>query len=120
MAELCDIYVNDAFATAHRAQASTSGVVKYVPVACAGPLLINELEALTKVLKDPARPLVAIVGGSKVSTKLTILEALSRKVDQLIVGGGIANTFLRAAGYNIGNSLHEPDLVNAAKELMTK
>ena len=120
MAELCDIYVNDAFATAHRAQASTSGVVKYVPVACAGPLLINELEALTKVLKDPARPLVAIVGGSKVSTKLTILEALSRKVDQLIVGGGIANTFLRAAGYNIGNSLHEPDLVNTAKELMTK
>lgn len=118
MSELCDVYVNDAFATAHRAQASTSGVVKYVHVACAGPLLIKEMEALSKVLKEPAKPLVAIVGGSKVSTKLTILESLSNKVDQLIVGGGIANTFLKAAGYAIGNSLNEPDLVDTAKELI--
>ncbi len=118
MAKLCDVYVNDAFATAHRAQASTYGVAKYAPVACAGPLLITELKALTKALRDPATPLVAIVGGAKVSTKLTILESLLEKVDQLIVGGGIANTFLKAAGNNIGNSLHEPDLVNVAKKLM--
>jgi phosphoglycerate kinase len=120
MAELCDIYVNDAFATAHRAQASTSGVVKYVPIACAGPLLITELKALSKILRDPAKPIVAIVGGAKVSTKLTILESLSEKVDQLIVGGGIANTFLKAAGYNIGNSLCEAELVDTAKELLTQ
>jgi phosphoglycerate kinase len=120
MADLCDIYVNDAFATAHRAQASTSGVVKYVPIACAGPLLITELKALSKILRDPAKPIVAIVGGAKVSTKLTILESLSGKVDQLIVGGGIANTFLKAAGYNIGNSLCETELVDTAKELLTQ
>ena len=118
MAALCQVYVNDAFATAHRAQASTYGVAKYVPVACAGPLLITELKALSIVLRNPASPLLAIVGGSKVSTKLTILESLSEKVDQLIVGGGIANTFLKAAGHNIGNSLYEPDLVNTAKKLM--
>lgn len=118
MAALCQVYVNDAFATAHRAQASTHGVAKYVPVACAGPLLITELKTLSTVLRDPARPLLAIVGGSKVSTKLTILESLSEKVDQLIVGGGIANTFLKAAGHNIGYSLHEPDLVDDANKLM--
>ena len=120
MAELCDVYVNDAFATAHRAQASTSGVVKYVPVACAGPLLIRELKTLSKILRNPAKPIVAIVGGAKVSTKLTILESLSEKVDQLIVGGGIANTFLKATGYKIGNSLCEAELVDTAKELMTQ
>jgi len=118
MAKLCDVFVNDAFATAHRSQASTYGVAKYAPVACAGPLLITELKALTKALRDPATPLVAIVGGAKVSTKLTILESLLEKVDQLIVGGGIVNAFLKAAGNNIGNSLHEPDLVNVAKKLM--
>jgi phosphoglycerate kinase len=119
MAALCQVYVNDAFATAHRAQASTHGVAKYVPVACAGPLLITELKALSAVLREPARPLLAIVGGSKVSTKLTILESLSEKVDQLIVGGGIANTFLKAAGHNIGNSLFEADLIDEAKKIMT-
>lgn len=119
MAALCQVYVNDAFATAHRAQASTHGVAKYVPVACAGPLLITELKALSTVLREPAKPMLAIVGGSKVSTKLTILESLSEKVDQLIVGGGIANTFLKAAGHNIGNSLHEPDLIDAANKLMS-
>jgi phosphoglycerate kinase len=119
MAALCQVYVNDAFATAHRAQASTHGVAKYVPVACAGPLLITELKALSTVLRDPAKPMLAVVGGSKVSTKLTILESLTEKVDQLIVGGGIANTFLKAAGHNIGNSLYEPDLVDKAKKLMT-
>jgi len=118
MASLCNVYVNDAFATAHRAQASTYGIAKYVPVACAGPLLIAELKALTKALREPATPLVAIVGGSKVSTKLNILESLLEKVDQLIVGGGIANTFLKAAGYNIGHSLFEPELVSVANELM--
>ncbi len=118
MAALGNVYVNDAFATAHRAQASTYGVAKYVPVACAGPLLMAELNALSKALEKPAKPLVAIVGGSKVSTKLTILESLSKKVDQLIVGGGIANTFLKAAGHNIGNSLYEQELVSAAKKLL--
>lgn len=117
MAALCDVYVMDAFGTAHRAQASTHGVAKYAPVACAGPLLAAELEALSKALDNPARPLVAIVGGSKVSTKLTVLESLSKIVDQLIVGGGIANTFIAAAGYNVGKSLYEPDLIDVAKKL---
>lgn len=120
MALLCDIYVNDAFGTAHRAEATTHGIAKYAPVVCAGPLLAAELDALGKALGAPARPLVAIVAGSKVSTKLTILEALSAKVDQLIVGGGIANTFLLAAGFNIGKSLAEPDLLDAAKAVMAK
>ncbi len=120
MAQLCDIYVNDAFGTAHRAEATTQGIAKYAPVVCAGPLLAAELDALGKALGAPARPLVAIVAGSKVSTKLTILEALSAKVDQLIVGGGIANTFLLAAGYKIGKSLAEADLVDAAKAVMAK
>ena len=120
MAQLCDIYVNDAFGTAHRAEATTQGIAKYAPVVCAGPLLAAELDALGKALSAPARPLVAIVAGSKVSTKLTILEALSAKVDQLIVGGGIANTFLLAAGYKIGKSLAEADLVDAAKAVMAK
>ena len=120
MASLCNIYVNDAFATAHRAQASTHGVAKYAPVACAGPLLIAELKALSGILREPEKPLLAIVGGSKVSTKLTILESLLKKVNQLIVGGGIANTFLAAAGYNIGNSLYEPDLVSKASSLMSQ
>ena len=119
MAQLCQVYVNDAFATAHRAQASTHGVAKYVPVACAGPLLITELKALSAALRNPDKPMLAIVGGSKVSTKLTILESLLDKVDQLIVGGGIANTFLKAAGYNIGQSLHEPDLVEQAGKLIS-
>ena len=118
-AELCDIFVMDAFGTAHRAQASTHGVAKYAPIACAGPLLAGELSALDKALADPARPLVAIVAGSKVSTKLKVLETLSDKVDQLIVGGGIANTFLAAAGYPVGNSLCEADLIPVAKNLMT-
>ncbi len=120
MAGLCDVYVNDAFATAHRAQASTHGVAKYAPVACAGPLLVNEIEHLARAFENPARPLAAIVGGSKVSTKLTVLESLLQKVDQLIVGGGIANTFLVAAGYDVGRSLYEADLVETARELMTK
>ena len=116
-AALCDIYVMDAFGTAHRAQASTHGVAKHAPVACAGPLLAGELEALGKALDNPARPMVAIVGGSKVSTKLTVLESLSKVVDGLIVGGGIANTFIAAAGYNVGKSLYEPDLIDEAKKL---
>lgn len=120
MAALCDIYVNDAFGTAHRAQASTHGVAKYAPVACAGPLLVAELEALGKVLAQPKSPLVAIVGGSKVSTKLGVLEALADKVDQLIVGGGIANTFLAAQGLEVGKSLYEPDLVDIAKSISAK
>jgi len=120
MAALCDIYVNDAFGTAHRAQASTHGVAKYAKTACAGPLLVNELEALTRALNHPRKPLVAIVGGSKVSTKLTVLETLSDKVDQLIVGGGIANTFMLATGLQIGKSLVEKDLVDAAKKLLQK
>lgn len=118
MAALCDIYVMDAFGTAHRAQASTHGVAKYAPVACAGPLLAAELDALGKALDNPARPMVAIVGGSKVSTKLTVLDSLSKVVDQLIVGGGIANTFIAAAGFNVGKSLYEADLVDEAKRLM--
>ena len=117
-AGLCDVYVMDAFGTAHRAEASTNAVAKYAPVACAGPLLAAELEALEKAMAKPARPLVAIIGGSKVSTKLTILEALTSKVDQLIVGGGIANNFLKAAGFPVGKSLYEPDLVDEAKRLM--
>ncbi len=117
-AALCDVFVMDAFGTAHRAQASTYGVAKYAPVACAGPLLAGELEALGKALNDPARPMVAIVGGSKVSTKLTVLDSLSKVVDQLIPGGGIANTFIAAAGYSVGKSLYEPDLVDEAKRLM--
>jgi phosphoglycerate kinase len=119
-AALCDVYVMDAFGTAHRAQASTHGAGKFAPVACAGLLLAEELDALQKALADPARPMVAIVGGSKVSTKLTVLEALSDKVDQLVVGGGIANTFLMAAGKNVGKSLCEADLVPTAKALMEK
>jgi phosphoglycerate kinase len=119
-AKLCDVFVMDAFGTAHRAEASTHGIAKYAPVACAGILLTQELDALTKALLKPARPMVAIVGGSKVSTKLTVLESLSEKVDQLVVGGGIANTFLRASGKNVGKSLCEDDLVPTAKMLMDK
>ncbi len=119
MAALCDVFVMDAFGTAHRAEASTHGVAKFAAIACAGPLLVNELIALDKALDKPKRPLVAIVAGSKVSTKLTVLESLLNKVDQLIVGGGIANTFLLAAGYPIGKSLAEPDMVDIAKRLMT-
>jgi phosphoglycerate kinase len=118
MAALCDVYVNDAFGTAHRAEATTHGIAKYAKVACAGPLMAAEIDALTRALDEPARPLVAIVGGSKVSTKLTILAALAEKVDQLIVGGGIANTFLLAAGKEIGKSLAEPELVSEAKKIM--
>ena len=116
-ASLCDIFVMDAFGTAHRAQASTYGVAQFAPVACAGPLLAGELDALGKALDNPARPMVAIVGGSKVSTKLTVLESLSKIVDQLIVGGGIANTFIAAEGYGVGKSLYEEDLVETAKKL---
>jgi len=119
-ASLCDVFVMDAFGTAHRAQASTHGVGKFAPVACAGLLLAEELDALNKALANPARPMVAIVGGSKVSTKLTVLEALSEKVDQLVVGGGIANTFLKATGKNVGKSLCEDDLVDTAKALIEK
>jgi len=119
-AALCDIFVMDAFGTAHRAQASTHGVGKFAPVACAGLLLSSELESLQKALANPARPMVAIVGGSKVSTKLTVLESLSEKVDQLVVGGGIANTFLKAMGFNVGKSLCEDDLVDTAKALVEK
>jgi len=119
-ASLCDVYVMDAFGTAHRAQASTHGAGKFAPVACAGLLLAEELDALNKALADPARPMVAIVGGSKVSTKLTVLEALSEKVDQLVVGGGIANTFLKATGRNVGKSLCEDDLIDTAKALIAK
>ena len=118
MAALCDIFVMDAFGTAHRAQASTYGVAKYAPVACAGPLLAAELEALGKALDNPQRPMVAIVGGSKVSTKLTVLDSLSGVVDQLIPGGGIANTFIAACGHNVGKSLYEEDLIPEAKRLM--
>lgn len=117
-AALSDIYVMDAFGTAHRAQASTHGVGQYAPISCAGPLLAGELDALGKALDAPSRPMVAIVGGSKVSTKLTVLDALSGVVDQLIPGGGIANTFIAAAGYNVGKSLYEEDLIPQAKELM--
>jgi phosphoglycerate kinase len=119
-AKLCDIFVMDAFGTAHRAQASTHGVAKYAPLACAGPLLARELDALEKAIANPAAPVAAIVGGSKVSTKLMVLETLADKVDQLIVGGGIANTFLAAAGKPVGKSLYEPDLIPAAQALMDK
>ncbi len=118
LAKLCDVYVNDAFGTAHRAEATTHGIAKFAPVACAGPLLAAELDALGKALGDPARPLAAIVAGSKVSTKLTILKSLATKVDRLIVGGGIANTFMLAAGLKIGKSLAEADLVNEAKAII--
>ena len=118
MAKLCDVYVNDAFGTAHRAEATTHGIAKYAPVACAGPLLAAELEALGKALARPARPLVAIVGGSKVSTKLTVLKALAAKVDALIVGGGIANTFILAAHGHVGKSLVEKDLVGEAQAIL--
>ena len=118
MAALCDVFVMDAFGTAHRAQASTYGVAEYAPVACAGPLLITELEALGKALENPARPMVAIVGGSKVSTKLTVLDALSNKVDKMIVGGGIANTFIAAAGHPVGKSLCEVDMLDQARKLL--
>lgn len=119
-AALCDVFVMDAFGTAHRAQASTHGVARFAPLACAGPLLAGELEALRTALANPARPLVAIVGGSKVSTKLTVLESLSAKVDQLIVGGGIANTFLAASGLPVGKSLCETELIDQARALMAK
>ncbi len=119
-AALCDIFVMDAFGTAHRAQASTHGAGVYAPIACAGLLLSSELDSLAKALAEPARPMVAIVGGSKVSTKLTVLEALSEKVDQMVVGGGIANTFLKAMGHNVGKSLCEDDLVDTAKALVEK
>ena len=118
MAAMCDIFAMDAFGTAHRAQASTHGVAKYAPVACSGPLLSGELEALGKALDNPKRPMVAIVGGSKVSTKLTVLESLSKIVDQLVVGGGIANTFIAAQGHNVGKSLCEDDLIPTAQKLM--
>ncbi len=117
-AALCDVFVMDAFGTAHRAQASTHGVIKFAPIAAAGPLLCAELDALGKALEHPAHPLLAIVAGSKVSTKLTLLENLIGKVDQLIVGGGIANTFIAAAGHQVGNSLYEPDLLGAAKKVL--
>ncbi|MDW7748860.1 phosphoglycerate kinase, partial [Halomonas sp.] len=119
-AALCDVYVMDAFGTAHRAQASTHGVARFAPTACAGPLLAAELDALEKALATPARPMVAVVGGSKVSTKLEVLNALSEKCDQLIVGGGIANTFIAAAGYNVGKSLHEAELIDQARALMER
>src|SRR6202042_3489003 len=120
MAALCDVFVMDAFGTAHRAEASTHGVAKFAAVACAGPLLVGELEALERALKKPARPLVAIVGGSKVSTKLTVLESLLEKVDRLIVGGGIANTFLAATGVGVGKSLHEAEMLDVARRLLEK
>ena len=120
MAALCDVFVMDAFATAHRAEASTHGVAKFAPVACAGPLLVAELDALERALANPARPLVAIVGGSKVSTKLTMLDALLDKVDKLILGGGIANTFLAAAGYKVGKSLCETDMIATARKLLDR
>jgi phosphoglycerate kinase len=120
MAALCDVFVMDAFGTAHRAEASTHGVARFAPVACAGPLLVGELEALERALKQPARPLLAVVGGSKVSTKLMVLEALLEKVDQLIVGGGIANTFLAATGVAVGKSLHEAEMLDVARRLMDK
>jgi phosphoglycerate kinase len=118
MAALCDVYVNDAFGTAHRAEATTHGIAKFAPIACAGPLMAAELDALSKALLNPARPLVAIVAGSKVSSKLTILKALAEKVDQLIVGGGIANTFMLASGLRIGHSLAEPGLIGEAQAII--
>jgi phosphoglycerate kinase len=118
MAQLCDVFVMDAFGTAHRAHASTHGVARFAPIACAGPLLLGELEALGQAMDNPARPVVAIVGGSKVSTKLSVLDSFSAQVDQLIVGGGIANTFIAAQGYEVGESLYEPGLIDEAKRLM--
>jgi phosphoglycerate kinase len=118
MAALCDIYVMDAFGTAHRAEASTHGVARFAPIACAGPLLVSELSALETALEKPARPLLAIVAGSKVSTKLTVLESLLSKVDQLIVGGGITNTFLAALGFNVGKSLYEPNMLDICRRLL--
>jgi phosphoglycerate kinase len=118
MAQLCDVYVMDAFGTAHRAEASTHGVAKFAPIACAGPLLVNELSALETALEKPARPLLAIVAGSKVSTKLTVLESLLGKVDQLVVGGGITNTFLAALGFKVGRSLYEPAMLDICKRLL--
>jgi phosphoglycerate kinase len=118
MAALCDIFVMDAFGTAHRAQASTHAIAKFAPISCAGPLLTDELDALGRALETPEKPVIAIVGGSKVSSKLIVLQALSQKVNQLIVGGGIANTFIAAAGFSVGKSLYEPDLVNEAKQLI--
>ena len=118
IAALCDVYVNDAFGTAHRAEATTHGIARFAPIACAGPLMAAELDALSRALANPKRPLIAIVAGSKVSSKLTILKALAEKVDELIVGGGIANTFMLAKGLPIGKSLAEPDLVNEAREIM--
>ncbi len=120
MAALCDVFVMDAFGTAHRAEASTHGVARFAPVACAGPLLVAELDALSRALAHPKRPLVAIVAGSKVSTKLTVLESLLAKVDKLIVGGGIANTFLAATGAPVGKSLHEPDMLDTARALLAQ
>ena len=120
MAALCDVFVMDAFGTAHRAEASTHGVARFAPIACAGPLLVGELDALERALARPARPLVAIVAGSKVSTKLTVLESLLAKVDKLIVGGGIANTFLAATGVPVGKSLHEPDMLDTARALLAQ
>jgi phosphoglycerate kinase len=120
MAELCDVFVMDAFGTAHRAQASTEGVTRFAPVACAGPLLSGELDALSKGLEHPVRPMLAIVGGSKVSTKLTVLDSLLDRVDELIVGGGIANTFIAASGHDVGQSLYEPDLIHEAQQLIQK
>ncbi|MGH8295589.1 MAG: phosphoglycerate kinase [Steroidobacteraceae bacterium] len=120
MADLCDVFVMDAFGTAHRAEASTHGIVRFAKSACAGPLLVGELEALERALENPARPLLAIVAGSKVSTKLTVLESLLARVDKLIVGGGIANTFLAATGVAVGKSLYEPDLLDVARRLMAQ
>jgi phosphoglycerate kinase len=120
MAALCDVFVMDAFGTAHRAQASTEGVTRFAPVACAGPLLSRELDALTRALEHPDRPMLAIVGGSKVSTKLTVLEKLIERVDELIVGGGIANTFIAASGHDVGKSLYEPDLIHEAQKLIQR
>lgn len=117
MASLCDVFVMDAFATSHRAESSTCGVIKYAKEACAGPLLLSELDALNKIMEKPAHPVVAIVGGSKVSTKLALLDSLVKKVDCLIIGGGIANTFLAAEGYTVGKSLYEPDLIDEAERL---
>ena len=118
IASLCDVFIMDAFATSHRAESSTCGVIKHAKQACAGPLLLSELEALSKILDNPARPVVAIVGGSKVSTKLALLNSLVKKVDALVIGGGIANTFLAAEGYTVGKSLYEPDLIDEAERLM--
>lgn len=117
IAHLCDVFVMDAFATSHRSEASTCGIIKYAPIACAGPLLVEELEALGNIMKKPKHPIVAIVGGSKVSTKLSLLDTLSQKVDTLIIGGGIANTFIAAEGYTVGKSLYEPDLIDEAERL---